>query len=93
MIAAGADTSSPANQAAIVAKKKMERQPQRHIEERVSLVKVERTLNREQIRGAALNEQINKVLRHLLKQKVEPPKPQVKVPRSERPWMEDPLAK
>jgi len=80
-------------QAAIHAKKKMQRKPQMHIQEKVNLVKLERTLNREQQRGAKLNDQINKLLKHLLKKKVQPPKPKVKVFRSQRPWAEDPLTK
>ena len=81
------------SQHAIKAKQKMRRVPQRHIEEKVTLVKLERTLNQEQTRGARLNEQLNKLLRYLAKKKLEPPKPRVKVYRSARPWQEDPLTK
>ena len=71
----------------------MARKPERHIQERVTLVMLERKLVKEQNRGKAMNNKLNALLKHLLKKKMNPNPPKVKVYRSERPWREEPLTK
>ncbi len=57
----------------------------------MNLINLERVLQGEQKRGARMNDQLNAIMKHLLKKQTNPPQPRPKVVRSERPWREDPL--